>query len=225
MSECKVKLSVDICGESALDAVTTLVVNGMSVNKACKQVAEDFNKTNDGAAVKANTLRQAYKRAQKVGTCTNSTNEKLGHVPTKKKLVPLDVPIINNSTIDTTKYITIEEHIALIAAYEKACTEDSERLMKKIHELEEELRLLKESCVAPAEILIEQAEISTLIPRQMVFEFIQKKGTEFQVMALKDESLPNEKLWKVFLKVREQYKASTPPPAWDKIIVNATGIE
>ena len=59
----------------------------------------------------------------------------------------------------------------------------------------------------------------------MVFEFIQKKGSELQVLVLKDENLPNDKLWKVFLKVREQYKASTPPPAWDKIIVNATGIE
>lgn len=147
-----------------------------------------------------------------------AVNKRLGKVPNVKSSTK------NSTTIDTTKYITIEEHNTIISAYEKACTEDSERLMKKIYELEEELRLLKESCVAPAEILIEQA-VSTLIPRQMVFEFIQKNGTEFQVMALKDESLPNEKLWKVFLKVREQYKASTPPPAWDKVIVNATGIE
>jgi uncharacterized protein YoaH (UPF0181 family) len=68
MSDCKVKISVDICGESALDKVSKLVAEGMTVNKACKQVAEDFNATNEGAQVKVETLRKSYNRAQKVGT-------------------------------------------------------------------------------------------------------------------------------------------------------------
>ena len=81
MSDCKVKISVDICGESALDKVSKLVAEGMTVNKACKQVAEDFNSTNEGAQVKVETLRKSYNRAQKVGTCPQSDTEKVGTCP------------------------------------------------------------------------------------------------------------------------------------------------
>ena len=217
MSECKVKLSVDICGESALDAVTKLVVGGMSVNKACKQVAEDFNTTNEGASVKVETLRKAYNRAQKVGTCPNSTDEKLVHVPTKKKLVPLDVPMVDNSTtndcvIDTTKYITIEEHKAI--------------LEKVIFEFEEVIKTLSDSKqeVIETESVVEKPNAKS-IPRSKVFDFIKSRGNELQVLVLKDEDLSNEKLFRVFVKVREQYKASTPPPAWDKEIVDAEFIQ
>ena len=211
MSDCKVKINVDICGESALDAVTKLVVGGLSVNKACKQVAEEFNAKNDGATVKANTLRQSYKRAQKVGTCTKSDTIKVGTCT--NNLVPLDVPMVDNSTtndcvVDTTKYITIEEHRAVLA--------------KIIAEFEEVIATLSSPDVivtAPVE------ELTKGITRQKVYEFVQKYGNEIQCTVLKDEHLTNEKLFKVFVKVRDQYKAATPPPAWDMDIVNAEFIQ
>ena len=236
MSECKVKISVDICGESALDKVTKLVIgyvddkgvtcNPLQLKTACKQVADEFNSTNNGAHVKWQTLRQSYYRAQKVGTCNPPTTiEGVTCNPHEKVLVPLAVPMVNSTTIDTTKYITIEEHNRIIFEYEKASFEDAERFTKIISELEKQLQS-KHISKEEANVLImdQPPEESTLINRSTIFNFIKRYGNEFQCMALKDDNLPNEKLFKVFVKVREQYKTSTPPPAWNKEIINATGI-
>lgn len=221
---CKGKL--EICANDSFNKLDELInVQGMKKEKAFKKVAEDWNAVHPESSVNWESLKKSYNRAikptVKSGTMSRkSTNEKPGHCP-EKIVVPLDIPMADDYVLLQEKYKQAQERIEELVQALNDLTPYANRVV----ELEEELRLLKESCVAPAEILIEQAEVSTLIPRQLVFEFIQKNGTEFQVMALKDESLPNEKLWKVFLKVREQYKASTPPPAWDKIIVNATGIE
>lgn len=216
MSDCKVKINVDICGESALDAVTKLVVDGMTVNKACKQVAEDFNAKNDGATVKANTLRQSYKRAQQVGTCTNNSTKKLVHVPTlEKELVPLDVPMINSTTeciVDTTKYVPIE-------LYEEA--------QKRIIELQKAIESMLpyvDKAMSFETVPDPAPEKSTLLPRQLVYDFIKQRGNTIQCHALKSDDLSNDKLYSIFVKVREDYKTSTPPPAWDMVIINATGI-
>jgi GTP-binding protein EngB required for normal cell division len=153
----------------------------------------------------------------------------LVHVPTlEKELVPLDVPMINSATeciVDTTKYITIEEHNRIIFEYEKASFEDAERFTKIISELEKQLQSKHISKEEVNVLIMDQPpEESTLIIRSTIFNFIKRYGNEFQCMALKDDNLPNEKLFKVFVKVREQYKTSTPPPAWNKEIINATGI-
>lgn len=236
MNDCKVKISVDVCGESALNKVSLLIAEQdktgdmspkLSIRDICKQVAEEFNASNEGAHVKWETLRKAYQRAQKVGTCpqSNTTDKVTICNPHEKELVPLDVPMINSTTIDTTKYITIEEHNRIIFEYEKASFEDAERFTKIISELEKQLQS-KHISKEEANVLImdQPPEESTLINRSTVFNFIKKYGNEFQCMALKDDNLPNEKLFKVFVKVREQYKTSTPPPAWNKEIINATGI-
>ena len=67
-------------------------------------------------------------------------------------------------------------------------------------------------------------EKSTLLSRQIVYDFIKQKGNTIQCHALKSDDLSNEKLFSIFVKVREEYKTSTPPPAWDMCIINATGI-
>jgi hypothetical protein len=95
---CKVKINVGICGESALDAVSKLVADGTIVNKACKQVAEDFNIKNEGATVKSNTLRHAYIRAQKVVTCNNITK-------VKKITTP---PVVDNTKAEELMVILLE---------------------------------------------------------------------------------------------------------------------
>ena len=221
---CKGKL--EICANDSFNKLDELInVQGMKKEKAFKKVAEDWNAVHPESSVNWESLKKSYNRAikptVKSGTMSRKiTDEKPGQCP-EKIVVPLDVPLADDYTVLQEKYRQAQERIEELVQALNDLTPYADRVV----ELEEQLRLLKESCVAPIEILIEQAEISTLIPRQMVFEFIQKKGSELQVLVLKDESLPNEKLWKVFLKVREQYKASTPPPAWDKVIVNATGIE
>lgn len=104
MSKCKVKIKVDVCGESALDQVTTLVVNDkMEIKAACVKVAEEFNATNDGATVKWDTLRKAYTRANKVdrGTCPTKNTKERGTCPTEPK--KLDVPIVADQTLEIDK--------------------------------------------------------------------------------------------------------------------------
>ena len=230
MSDCKVKISVDICGESALNKVSLLIAEQakigdmspkLSIRDICKQVAEEFNAVNDGAHVKWETLRKAYQRAQKVGTCPQSDTEKVGTCP-QKELVPLDVPMINSTTeciVDNTKYITIEEHNEKMLKLEKRV----EQLQKTIEDMlpivDKAMQFeLKEAVIDSA------PEKSTLLPREIIFDFIKQKGNTIQCHALKSDNLTNEKLYSIFVKVREDYKASTPPPAWDMDIINATGI-
>lgn len=216
MSDCKVKINVDICGESALDAVTKLVVDGMTVNKACKQVAEDFNAKNDGATVKANTLRQSYMRAQKVATCSNNSTKKLLHVATlEKELVPLAVPMINSTTeciVDTTKYVPIELYT------------EAQKRIKQLEEAVESMLPYVDKVMGFETVPDPPPEKSTLLPRQIVYDFIKQKGNTIQCHALKSDDLSNEKLYSIFVKVREDYKTSTPPPAWDTSVTTATGI-
>lgn len=202
MSGCDVVINTTICGNSAVDKVASLMASGVGLNEACKQVAAETDKEH-GTTTKWTAVKKKVQRANQLGTVS----------PPKKKLVPLDVPMVDNSTtdcvIDTTKYITIEEHRAVLA--------------KVISDFEEVIATLseKESVIVSAPV----EKISKGIPRQKVFEFVQKHGNEIQCTVLKDEHLTNEKLFKVFVKVREQYKTSTPPPAWDKEIVDAEFIQ
>ncbi len=136
----------------------------------------------------------------------------------KKVKVVKDIVVDNSTTIDTTKYITIEEHNKIILEYEKACTEDIDRLMKENSELKSKLQFFEKDFIEPA------PKKSTLLPRQAMFDFIKKRGSEIQCHALKNDNLDNEKLFNLFVKVREDYKTSTPPPAWDIEIINTTGI-
>lgn len=136
----------------------------------------------------------------------------------KKVKVVKDIVVDNSTTIDTTKYITIEEHNKIILEYEKACTEDIDRLMKENSELKSKLQFFEKDFIEPA------PKKSTLLPRQAMFDFIKKRGSEIQCHALKNDNLDNEKLFNIFVKVREDYKTSTPPPAWDIEIINTTGI-
>ena len=136
----------------------------------------------------------------------------------KKVKVVNDIVVNNSTTIDTTKYITIEEHNKIILEYEKACTEDIDRLMKENSELKSKLQFFEKDFIEPA------PEKSTLLPRQIIFDFVKAKGNTIQCQALKNDTLDNEKLFNIFVKVREDYKTSTPPPAWDIEIINTTGI-
>lgn len=224
MSGCDVVINTTICGNSAVDKVAALMASGVGLNEACKQVAIETDKEH-GTTTKWTAVKKKVQRANQLGT-VSPPKKKLEHVATlEKELVPLAVPMVNSTTIDTTKYITIEEHNRIIFEYEKASFEDAERFTKIISELEKQLQS-KHISKEEANVLImdQPPEESTLINRSTVFNFIKKYGNEFQCMALKDDNLPNEKLFKVFVKVREQYKTSTPPPAWDKEIINATGI-
>ena len=137
----------------------------------------------------------------------------------KKPNVPKTTSV-DNSTIDTTKYITIEEHNKIILEYEKACMSDVERLSKELFEVKNRLSIFESN----PNISNTAPEKSTLLPRQIVYDFIKQKGNTIQCHALKSDDLSNDKLYSIFVKVRDDYKTSTPPPAWDMIIINATGI-
>ena len=90
--------------------------------------------------------------------------------------------------------------------------------MKENSELKSKLQFFEKDFIEPA------PKKSTLLPRQAMFDFIKKRGSEIQCHALKNDNLDNEKLFNIFVKVREDYKTSTPPQAWDMDIINATGI-
>ena len=138
----------------------------------------------------------------------------------KKVKVVKDIVVDNITTIDTTKYITIEEHNKIILEYEKACMADVERLLNEILELKNKLNLFENT----VSIIERTPEKSTLLPRQIVYDFIKQKGNTIQCHALKSDNLTNEKLYSLFVKVRDDYKTSTPPPAWDTSVTTATGI-
>ena len=142
-----------------------------------------------------------------------AVNRRLGKVSGTKKSNK------NSTIIDTTKYITIEEHNEKMLKLEKRV----EQLQKTIEDM---LPIVDKAMQFELkETIIDSApEESTLLPREIVFNFIKQKGNSIQCHALKSDDLTNEKLYSIFVKVREDYKASTPPPAWDMRIINATGI-
>lgn len=225
MSDCKVKISVDICGESALDKVSLLIAEQdkigdmspkLSIRDICKQVAKEFNAANEGAHVKWETLRKAYQRAQKVdtkvGTCTNNSTKKLVHVPTlEKELVPLDVPMA-----DTTKYITIEE-------YNKA--------LARIKELE---TILEMQSKVIDECMIQEQKTMDIVPtpevekgaikRAKAFTFVKKFGSDLQVLAITNQNPDNKRLYNLFDKVRLDYLQHSPPTSLESDILDATHI-
>jgi hypothetical protein len=125
--------------------------------------------------------------------------------------------VANGTIIDTTKYITIEEHNKIVDEIVNLSMKDSEELMLKISKLET-LLIQKESALPSDEILIKS------ISREKVYNFIQKIGNQFQCLALKKDGLSNEDLLKIFFVVRETYKNTTPPPSWDKEIIEAEKI-
>ena len=64
MSECKRIITPNtICSESALDAVTKLVVQGWKVQPACKFVAEEYQKNYPEDKAEWETLKKQYYRA------------------------------------------------------------------------------------------------------------------------------------------------------------------
>jgi hypothetical protein len=128
------------------------------------------------------------------------------------------LPTENNSTIDMSKYITIEEHNRIVLEYEKAYMIDIEKLMNRVSELESRLSFFEKDSINPT------PEKSTLLPRETVFNFVKQHGNAIQCLALLSDYLTNERLYNLFVKVREDYKMTTPPPAWDLEIINATGI-
>lgn len=137
-----------------------------------------------------------------------AVNRKLGKATSTKK-------IIKSTTIDTTKYVPIELYTEAQKRIEQLqkTIEDMLPIVDKAMQFE-----LKETVIDSA------PEKSTLLPRQIVYDFIKQKGNTIQCHALKSDDLSNDKLYSIFVKVREDYKTSTPPPAWDMVIINATGI-
>ena len=128
MAGCKVKIKVDVCGESALDQVTRLVVgytddkgatcSPLPLKTACKKVAEDFNKENKNATVRWQTLRQSYHRANKSVTCNTSkgatcspSKDKSGTCPaSSKKSKVTEIPMVKEAhkPIYTTIYTMVD---------------------------------------------------------------------------------------------------------------------
>lgn len=143
-----------------------------------------------------------------------AVNRRLGKsVSVKKTKVPMA------TVVDTTKYIDI-------VLYEQAQERIKELqnvidtllpYIDKVVELEEKVKAFGSEPLKPE-------EKSTLIKRQTAYNFVKERGNEFQTRALLNDNLVNADLYRIFSKVRETYKLSTPPPAWDTDIINATGI-
>jgi len=110
MSECKVKIKVDVCGESALDQVTTLIVKEeMDIKAACVKVANEFNASNDGATVKWGTLRQAYYRSNKVDRVTcNTESDKRVTCNTEAVKKKLDIPTVEVPKSDSDEVVKLK---------------------------------------------------------------------------------------------------------------------
>ena len=206
--ECKqIDLGKAFCSESALDGVSKLVAKGFNITKACEVVAEQYAENYpDEAPKSAKQLRKKFYDAQKVDKPTKVK---------KTKLVPLDVPMINSTTeciVDTTKYVPIELYT------------EAQKRIKQLEEAVESMLPYVDKAMSFETVPDPAPEKSTLLPRQIVYDFIKQKGNTIQCHALKSDDLSNDKLYSIFVKVREDYKTSTPPPAWDMEIINATGI-
>ena len=222
MSEvCKGKL--EICANDSFNKLDDLInIQKMKKEKAFKKVADEWNSAHPDSFVNWESLKKAYNRAIKpvvksVTISRKSTIENPGQCP-EKLLVPLDVPMINSTTectVDTTKYVPIELYTEAQKRIEQLqkTIEDMLPIVDKAMQFE-----LKETVIDSA------PEKSTLLPREIIFDFIKQKGNSIQCHALKSDDLTNEKLYSIFVKVREDYKASTPPPAWDTSVTTATGI-
>ena len=228
MSDCKVKISVDICGESALDKVTKLVTgyiddkgvtcNPLQLKTACKQVAEEFNNSNEGAHVKWQTLRQSYYRAQKVGvTCNPPKVEKPGQCP-EKESTPLEVPMFVEENDDLKNNI--------------------DKLLQEIEQLKQELKKLESINIMLSSVVDEYVEKEKqwlnvkeekivdkgALKREIAFEFIQKHGSALQVKAITIQNPDNERLYSLFDKVRQDYLQHSPPQSLTSDILDATHI-
>jgi len=134
-----------------------------------------------------------------------AVNKKLGKIIGTKK-------IIKSTTIDTTKYVSIELY------------EEAQKRIKVLEEAVESMLPYVDKAMSFETVPDPAPEKSTLLPRQIVYDFIKQKGNTIQCHALKSDDLSNDKLYSIFVKVRDDYKTSTPPPAWDTSVTTATGI-
>ena len=126
MSECKAKVIVEICAETAVDAVSKRVAKGMKVIPACKEVADEFNRDND-ATVTWKSLRTSYYRAQNCSSGTVSKKEK--SVPLEQFVKKLDVPMIGVTPKE-------QDHIDLLKEACKKLRAKNELLKTQVHELQ-----------------------------------------------------------------------------------------
>ena len=160
-------------------------------------------------------------------------NEKFPKEKKATKKVSIVDTTNNNSTINIT---TIENctncfaHEAENAALKIRVKELNDTITTllpyadQVIELEEKLRLLYEEPVSKINdsfVAASVVKIPNSISREKAFALVKKYGNEIQSTILKKDGLTNEDLFKVFIKVREQYKSTTPPPAWDEEIINA----
>lgn len=216
--QCKqINLGKAICSDSAVDAVEQLIVTGYTVSKACDIVVEQYAANYpDEAPKSAKQLRKKYYEFQNV-------DKPKKKVTTKKVVRDLVVDNITTTTKNCTNCFAHEAENAALKLRVQELQDTITTLLPyadQVIVLEEKLRQLTDSSFV-AESVVEN---SNGISREKVFDFVKRYGNEIQCTILKKDTLINVDLFKVFIKVREQYKASTPPPAWDKVIVNATGI-
>lgn len=132
-----------------------------------------------------------------------------------KRLGKIKVKKVNVPVIDTTKYITIEEHNKVVNDIIIASLKDGENFQKIISELKERL--------AKYEPVVETVKTNT-ISREAAYTFIKSFGNQIQCTAVQSSVLPDEKLFKLFAKVREEFQHNNPPQTWTSEITNAEKI-
>lgn len=135
-----------------------------------------------------------------------AVNKKLNKVSGTKK----------SSTIDTTKYITIEE-------YNKA--------LARIKELE---TILEMQSKVIDECMIQEQKTMDIVPapevekgaikRAKAFTFVKKFGSDLQVLAITNQNPDNKRLYNLFDKVRLDYLQHSPPTSLESDILDATHI-
>jgi hypothetical protein len=217
MTTCKRIITPDkICSESALDSVCKLVVQGWKVQTACKFVAEEYQRDYPEDKADSRALRLLYYRANpKKKTTKKVYHDTLSTI--EKPLVFLNVPMV-----DSTILLLIQEHNQYVKELLEAVKVDSDKFINRIYELEEELKLYKKDVIVPA--VVEKLNVG--IAREKVSDFILKYGEGMQCRAVeRKDSLSNKELFGIFCVVRERYKASIPPSAWDKNIIEAEYID
>ena len=136
-----------------------------------------------------------------------AVNRKYKKEKSTKKVVPM------STVIDTTKYITIVEHRAI--------------LEKTIADYEEVIATLSDDLKQRVVLFEEKTGKGT--KREAVITFIsywlKDHPNNFRNTVLLSENLVNKTLFTLFEAVRSEYKASIPPSAWDKNIIEAEYID
>lgn len=200
----QIDLGKALCSDSAVDGVSKLVAKGFQITKACDLVVEQYSKKYPDEAPKSSKqLRKKYYDFQNADK------------PKKTRTVS-EIPMVDNSTTTScTECFALETKVAVLE-------QDAVRLQGVIKDLQGALD----------EVMYAQDKTVTSLPpkktgkcpRSAAYDFIKEKGSALQAKALALDNLPNERMYNILSRVREEWLKHSPPQSLPDPILAATEV-